>query len=87
MQDDWIKWLFIVEFADNNNVSTSINMSLFYVNKEFHSRISFGSDIIDYAITRKRLNVIKTQNIIDRIQDVLDYIREKLKKSQLTIIE
>ena len=62
-------------------------MSLFYTNKEFHSRISFGSDIIDYVITRKRLNAIKTQNIIDRIQDVLCYIREKLNKTQLIIIE
>ena len=62
-------------------------MSLFYVNKGFHSRMSFNFDIIDYVITRKRLDVIKTQNIIDRMQDVLDYIREKLKKSQLIIIE
>ena len=45
------------------------------------------ADIIDYVIIRKRLNVIKTQDIIDRMQDVFDYIREKLKKSQLIIIE
>ena len=67
MQDDWIKWLLIIEFADNNNVLTFINVLFFYVNKEFHPRMSFDFNIINYVITRKRLNVIKTQDIIDRI--------------------
>ena len=49
--------------------------------------MSFDFNIIDYVITRKRLNVVKTQNIIDRIQDVLDYIREKLNNTQLIMIE
>ena len=62
-------------------------MLFFYANKGFHSRINFGPDIIDYAITRKRFDVIKTQNIIDRMQDVLCYIREKLNKTQLIMIE
>ena len=29
--------------------------------------MSFNLDIIDYVIIRKRLNVAKTKNIIDRI--------------------
>ena len=62
-------------------------MLLFYVNKEFHPRISFDFNIIDYVIIRKCFDVIKTQDITDRMQDVFDYIREKLKKSQLIIIE
>ena len=67
MQDDWVKWLLIIKFANNNNVSTFIKVSLFYANKEFHSRISFGFDIINYVIIRKRLDAAKAQNIIDRI--------------------
>ena len=67
MQDDWVKWLFIIEFADNNNVLTFINVSLFYANKGFHSRMNFNSNIIDYVITRKRLDVIKMKDIIDRM--------------------
>ena len=81
MQDDWVKWLFIIEFANNNNVSTFINVSLFYINKEFYPRMSFSSDIIDYVITQKRLDVIKTKDIIDRMQDVFIYIREKMNKA------
>ena len=49
--------------------------------------MSFSPDIIDYVITRKRLDVAKTKNIIDRMQDVLIYIREKINKTQLAIIE
>ena len=60
IQNDWIKWLLIVEFADNNNVLTSIKVLFFYANKGFHSRISFESNIIDYIITRKRLDAAKT---------------------------
>ena len=81
MQDDWIKWLFITEFADNNNVSAFIDVLFFYINKGFHPRISFNSNIIDYVITRKRLDVTKTKDIIDRIQNVFIYIREKMNKT------
>ena len=56
-------------------------MLFFYANKEFHPRISFELNIIDYVIIRKRLDVTKAQNIIDRMQDVLCYIREKLNKT------
>ena len=58
-----------------------MNISLFYVNKEFHPYMSFILDIINYVITRKRLNAIKTKNIIDHMQDVLVYIRENLNKT------
>ena len=87
MQNDWIKWLFIAKFANNNNVSAFTNVSLFYANKEFHSHISFNPDIIDYVIIKKRLNIAKTKDIINRMQNVFIYIREKMNKTQLIIIE
>ena len=62
-------------------------MSLFYVNKGFHSRISFNSNIIDYVIIRKRFDVVKTKDIIEYMQNVLVYIRENLNKTQLVMIE
>ena len=49
--------------------------------------MSFSLDIINYVIIRKRLNAIKAKDIIDRMQDVLVYIREKINKTQLIIIE
>ena len=62
-------------------------MSFFYANKEFHSYISFNSNIIDYAIIRKRLNAIKAKDIIDHMQDVFAYIYKNLNKTQFIIIE
>ena len=49
--------------------------------------MSFSSDIIDYVIIRKRLDAAKMKDITDRIQNVLIYIREKINKTQLVIIE
>ena len=58
-----------------------MNVSPFYANKEFHSRISFISNIIDYVITRKRLNAIKAKDITDHMQNVFIYIYENLNKA------
>ena len=79
--------MLIIEFADNNNVSTFINVLFFYANKEFHSRMNFSSNIIDYVITRKRFNIIKTKKIIDDMQDILIFIRDRFDKAQLIMIE
>ena len=72
--------MLIVEFANNNNVLIFINMLSFYTNKEFHSRISFNSNIIDYIITRKRLDVVKIKDIIDYMQNILIFIRDRLNR-------
>ena len=43
--------------------------------------MNFNFDIIDYVITRKRLDATKAKDIIDHIQNVLVYIRENLNKT------
>ena len=78
----------MIEFVNNNDVLIFTNVSFFYANKEFHSRISFNFDIIDYIIIiRKRLDAVKAKDIIDHIQDVFVYIRENLNKTQFIMIE
>ena len=59
--------MFIIEFTNNNNVLTFIKMLFFYTNKEFHFRINFNSNIIHYAIIRKRFDAAKAKDIIDQI--------------------
>ena len=54
----------MIEFADNNNVFIFTNVSFFYANKEFHFRMNFNLNIIDYVIIRKRFNVSKIKDII-----------------------
>ena len=86
MQDDWAKWIFITKFADNDEVSSFTEVTSFYVNKGFHSRMSFSKDFTTYAITRKRLDVVKVENIADNMQKVLKYIRDNMNRAQKVMI-
>ena len=40
LQDDWVKWLPLAEFTQNNAQSNSSRMSPFFANKGFHPRLS-----------------------------------------------
>ena len=40
LQDDWVQWLPLAEFAANNAVSESLRMPPFFANKGFYSRLS-----------------------------------------------
>ncbi len=45
----------MIKFVDNNVLSSVIFLILFFMNKNFHSYMSFDSDIIKYESTRERL--------------------------------
>ncbi len=45
----------MIEFADNNALFSVIFMTFFFMNKDFHPRMSFDSDLIEYKSTRERL--------------------------------
>ena len=48
--------------------------------------MSFSPDIITYDTTRKRLDVAKAKNITERMQNILEFIRQNIKRAQKTII-
>ncbi len=64
MQNDWAKWLSMIEFSENSNIFLIISMISFYFNKRFHSWMSFNSNIIDYETTCERLEAKKVNDII-----------------------
>ncbi len=64
MQNDWAKWLSMIEFSENFNIFSIISMTLFYFNKSFHSRMSFDSDTTDYETTCKRFEARKADDIV-----------------------
>ena len=72
----------MIEFANNNAIFATIELSSFFVNKEFHFRMSFSSNSISYAITRKRLLIVKAKNIIDIMQNILNFVRNHAKVIQ-----
>ena len=63
----------MVEFSDNNNISSAIDLIFFYLNKGFYSRISFDPNLIFYKITRERLKAAKAKNIASKIKELLKY--------------
>ncbi len=85
MQNDWAKWISMIEFSDNVNTFLIISMISFYFNKEFHSRMSFDSDITDYEITHKRIEAKKADNIVIQMKELLNFNRQQLKKTKLII--
>ena len=72
----------MVEFSDNNNCSSVTSLSPFYLNKGFHPCMSFGPDTTNYKSTHKRLQSAKAEDITTRVQEILDFGRQQLKKSR-----
>ncbi len=82
MQNDWFKWLLMIEFVDNNVLSSVIFLTLFFMNKNFHSHMSFDSDIIKYESIRERLQIVRVEDIFDHMNKTLIFAREALIKTQ-----
>jgi hypothetical protein len=82
MQDDWAKWLPMVEFSDNNNTSSATSISPFYLNKGFHPRMSFGPNTATYESTRERLLALKADDIAKRMEELLSFGRAQLTEAQ-----
>jgi len=85
MQNDWVKWISMMKFSDNFNIFSITSMILFYFNKEFHSWMSFNSDMTDYETTREQLEARKTNNIVIQMKELLSFNHQQLKKMKLII--
>ena len=82
MQDDWARWIPMVEFSDNNNTSSATSLSPFYLNKGFHPRMSFGPDTTTYESTRERLQATTASDIASRMEELLAYGTQRLQNSR-----
>ncbi len=72
----------MIEFADNNVLSSAIFLILFFMNKNFHPRMSFDLDIIEYESTRERLQIAQVEDIFDHMNKTLIFAREALIKTR-----
>ncbi len=82
MQNDWSKWLLMIKFVDNNVLFSVIFLILFFMNKNFHSCMSFDSDIIEYESTCERLQIDWAQNISEQMNKTLIFAHEALIKTR-----
>jgi len=85
MQNDWVKWLFMMKFSENFNIFSVISMTSFYFNKSFHSRMSFDSDATDYETIRERLEARKADDIVIWMKELLIFDHQQLKKTKQII--
>ena len=84
-QNNWSKWLSLTKFSDNNNVFSSTSMFLFYMNKDFHSRMNFNSNTSNYDSTRERIEAEKINDIINRMQKLLKFNQKHMKEIRSTM--
>ncbi len=85
MQDDWFAWLSMTEFVDNNAISSSIEQSTFFLNKNFHSHMSFDSNSIEFEITRAKIEAGKAKNIFEHMKWSLALIKQVLTRVRVTM--
>ncbi len=72
----------MIEFVDNNALFSVIFSTSFFLNKDFHSRMSFEPDVIEYESSRERLQTTKAENISEHMNKTLKFARESLVKTR-----
>ncbi len=82
MQNDWAKLLPMIEFVDNNALFSVTFSTPFFLNKDFHPRMSFELDVIEYESSRERLQTAKAENISEHMNKTLKFARESLAKTR-----
>jgi len=58
----------MIEFINNNAISSSIEQSTFFLSKNFHSHMSFNLNSIKYEITQARIEADKAENIFKHMK-------------------
>lgn len=81
MQDDWVKLLPMTEFADNNAVSADTDLTSFFVNKGFHSWMTFDSDDIKYETAQKHIQTVKAEDITEIMNNILKLMKKNAERS------
>ncbi len=81
MQNDWAKLLLMIEFVNNNALFSIIFSISFFLNKDFHSHMSFELDVIEYESSYEHLQTTKVENISEYMNKTLKFARESLVKT------
>ncbi len=81
MQNDWAKLLLMIEFINNNALFSVIFLISFFLNKDFHSHMSFELDVIEYKSSCERLQTTKVENISEHMNKTLKFACKSLVKT------
>jgi ribosomal protein L11 len=80
-QNDWSKWLSMIEFASNVITFAFTELFVFLANYEFESKMNFDSIDIENTI-RERILIKKAFNITKKMKNIWKFIKEKLTNAQ-----
>ncbi|KAI0992280.1 hypothetical protein K3495_g15906, partial [Podosphaera aphanis] len=76
-QDDWVKWLPMAEFAANNHISTSTQVTPFLANYGFHPKFT-----IDIKPSPRSPPSLDAKSFALRMRDLHDHIRCNIRIAQ-----
>ena len=81
-QNDWVENLPIAEFSSNANTSATTKIASFLASRGYIPRMSFDPVDLTASSTRERLANAKARSIADRMQEVWEFTRVEMAKSQ-----
>jgi len=77
----------MIEFVNNNALFSVIFSTSFFLNKDFHSHMSFKLNTIEYESSHERLQAAKVENISEHMNKILTFARESLVKTREQMIQ
>ncbi len=77
----------MIEFVNNNALFSVIFSISFFLNKDFHSYMSFKLDTIEYESSCERLQATKVENISEHMNKILTFARKSLVKTREQMIQ
>jgi hypothetical protein len=82
-QSNWVKWLFMTEYASNAIIFVFIDIFVFMTNYDFESRMSFDLiESLESRSVRERILRIKEVDMTKKMKEVFEFIRRKLVITQ-----
>jgi hypothetical protein len=84
LQDDWLDWLPLAEFACNNHVSETTGISPFFANYGYHPRLGVepSHPCPPTLSTTARAEHFNANSIADRFQKIHEFLRQEIALAQ-----
>ena len=87
LQNNWVYWLSVIKFINNNAVNKSTKITPFYLNKDFSPHISFNPDITKATTAQKKLQIHSIIEITKIMNRILSVAHDNLIKAQSDMIK
>ena len=82
LQDDWVKWLFIINFVARNHYSKIIKCISFFVNHDYHSRMRLKSsrELLEESSRNdhERCQRLKVDSHVEKMNQINQKLRAQM---------